>query len=87
MQTAANIFVSDIQRRDRMLQAKEFAVQEIGVNEAASILRVSGARVRQMLISGELTGRKLGGHVWLIRRDAVERLRDQRKKDALAKYP
>lgn len=61
-------------------------MQEIGVSEAASILRVSPGRIRQMLIGGELKGRKLGGHVWLIRKDEAEKVRERRKKDALARY-
>ena len=49
---------------------------ELTVTEAAERLGVSGARVRKLLESGVLAGRKVNTRLWLVSPDSVE----QRKK-------
>lgn len=50
------------------------------VQEAAEVLGVSGARVRQLILSDRLPAMKLGTGrrgFWLIRPDDVDRLKDR----------
>lgn len=44
--------------------------QELTPEEAAPMIKKTSARVRQLLLCGALTGRKVGGR-WLIDRDSV----------------
>ncbi|MEI7814497.1 MAG: helix-turn-helix domain-containing protein [Coriobacteriia bacterium] len=46
--------------------------------QAASELGVTTARIRQLILGGELQAEK-AGRDWLILRDALEPLRDRRK--------
>lgn len=45
----------------------------LSVGEAATIIGVSTARVRQMLIAGDLPGKKLNRRAWALYRRDVER--------------
>jgi hypothetical protein len=56
-------------------QTKSISGEEIGTGEAATILRVTEQRVRQLAASGELPGRKGPRDVWLFRREEVRRFR------------
>lgn len=51
---------------------------DLSVDEAANRLGVSRVRIRQLLASGDLLGRRLG-RVWLVDRDSVMRLEGQRR--------
>lgn len=52
---------------------------DISVKDAASRLRISEARVRQLVAAGDLAGRHLG-RAWLIDSDDVARLQGQRRR-------
>ena len=49
----------------------------MSVGEAADEIGISGARVRQLLLAGELTGQKLGERMWAIPVAEVKRFRDR----------
>ncbi|MGH3248449.1 MAG: helix-turn-helix domain-containing protein [Trebonia sp.] len=49
---------------------------EIAVREAAERLGISVPRVRQLLMSGDLAGRRLG-RVWLVSAESVARMRER----------
>jgi len=46
----------------------------MNVNEAAEVLGCTNARVRQLLISGEMRGKKANGRAWLIPIKEVNRV-------------
>lgn len=45
----------------------------MSVNEAATMLALTVGRIRQLLISGELSGKKLNEKAWVIERREIER--------------
>lgn len=53
--------------------------QYVSVSEAAVSLGVTGGRIRQLLLSGDLPGHKLGEKQWAIPVVAIERYRRDRK--------
>ena len=53
----------------------------LNAREAAHALGVTDARVRQLLLTGELSGRKATRSVWIVHRDEVERLRKRRERN------
>mgnify|MGYP003342418523 FL=1 len=57
----------------------------MNVKDAAKILVVSDARVRQMLADGTLTGEKFTERGWAIPVAAVRKLAKEREKSAKAK--
>jgi len=50
------------------------------VAEAAEFLGVTGGRVRQLLIAGELSGHKLGKSGWAIPETVLRRFKASREK-------
>lgn len=52
---------------------------EIAVKDAAQRLGVSESRIRQLLVAGDLNGRRMG-RAWLIDSDDVARLQGQRRR-------
>lgn len=52
---------------------------DIAVKDAAQRLGVSESRVRQLLVAGDLNGRRIG-RAWLVDGDDVARLRGQRRR-------
>jgi excisionase family DNA binding protein len=50
----------------------------LSVPEAAVTLGVTGARVRQLLLSGEMSGRKLGQN-WAIPEDEIAKYQKHRR--------
>jgi excisionase family DNA binding protein len=50
------------------------------VAEAADFLGVTGGRVRQLLLAGELDGHKLGKSGWAIPENALRRFKVSREK-------
>lgn len=45
----------------------------LSVNEAANLLDLTTGRIRQLLLSGELSGKKLNEKAWVIDRRDVEK--------------
>lgn len=45
----------------------------MSVNEAATMLALTVGRIRQLLISGELAGKKLNEKAWVIERREIEK--------------
>ncbi|WP_179500775.1 helix-turn-helix domain-containing protein [Nocardioides daedukensis] len=52
---------------------------DIAVKEAAQRLGVSESRIRQLLVAGDLHGRRMG-RAWLIDSDDVARLQGQQRR-------
>lgn len=52
--------------------------KEIGTAEVAESLGVTQARIRQLLLSGELQGRKLGRD-WYVKVEEVERYKAMKR--------
>lgn len=55
-----------------------FNVEFLGVQDAADRLSLTTARIRQMLISGILHGKKISARAWVIPSSEVDRLDRER---------
>ncbi len=54
----------------------------VGVPRAATLLGLSGGRVRQLLASGDLAGQKLHERAWAIPVTEIDRFKALREKSA-----
>ena len=52
--------------------------QLLSTEDVAEILKLTTGRIRQLLIAGELRGKRVSG-VWVIKRSELERYQRQRR--------